>query len=230
MEKGLTKDSWLTAGPSSEILPHDKNLCAIPGRLLDECCLSISRTGVPGNGDASFSSEASSRHSNPSDSPLFLAGVNAPRQMVLAGSDDALKTAGEQSRLAGATRVTRLQVGVSSHCELLQKEAARLAHAMAAIELSPPEAFYIDNRGGRELGSVKSICEDLATNMAHTVRWHDGTGVMHERGVRLFVELPPGRVLTALVAAALPDVRAVACSDTRIDSVCALIRREAERG
>jgi malonate decarboxylase epsilon subunit len=164
-----------------------------------------------------------------SDSPLFLASVNAPRQIVLAGADGALKTAGEQACLAGATRVTRLQVGVPSHCELLQKEAERLARAMAGVELSPPEALYIDNRGGRELRSAESICEDLATNMAHPVRWHDGTGVMYERGVRLFVELPPGRVLTALIVTAFPDVRAVACSDTRIDSVCALIRRETGR-
>jgi malonate decarboxylase epsilon subunit len=49
---------------------------------------------------------------------------------------------------------------------------------------------------------------------------------MYERGVRLFVELPPGRVLTALVAAAFPDARAIACAETRIDSICALVRRE----
>jgi malonate decarboxylase epsilon subunit len=164
-----------------------------------------------------------------SDSPLFLASVNAPRQIVLAGADGALKTAGEQARLAGAARVTRLQVGVPSHCELLQKEAERLARAMAGVELSPPEALYIDNRGGRELRSAESICEDLATNMAHPVRWHDSTSLMYERGVRLFVELPPGRVLTALIVTAFPDVRAVACSDTRIDSVCALVRRETGR-
>jgi hypothetical protein len=52
---------------------------------------------------------------------------------------------------------------------------------------------------------------------------------MYERGVRLFVELPPGRVLTALVAAGFPDARAVACGETRIDSICALVRRESGR-
>src|SRR5262249_53540464 len=161
-----------------------------------------------------------------SASPLFLASVNAPREIVLAGADGALRTAGEQARIAGATRVTRLQVGVPSHCALLEREAECLVRAMATLNLSPPEALYVDNRGGRELFSARSICEDLATNMAHPVRWHDGIGVMYERGVRLFVELPPGGVLTALAAAAFPDVRTVACADTRIDSVCALVRRE----
>src|SRR5262249_34668120 len=159
-------------------------------------------------------------------SPLYLASVNAPRQIVLAGANGALHTASEEARMAGATRVTRLQVSVPSHCELLQKEAEHLFRVIATLNLSPPEALYVDNRGGRELFSARSICEDLATNMAYPVRWHDGMGVMYERGVRLFVELPPGRVLTALAAAAFPDARTVACADTRIDSVCALVRRE----
>jgi malonate decarboxylase epsilon subunit len=161
-----------------------------------------------------------------SDSPLFVAGINAPRQIVVSGADAALKRIAEQARLAGASRVARLQVSVPSHCELLQKEAERLGRAMAGIELSPPKTLYIDNRGGRELRNPESIHEDLATNMAHPVRWHDALGVMYERGVRLFIELPPGRVLTGLVAAAFPEARAVACFETRIDSVRALIRRE----
>jgi len=161
------------------------------------------------------------------DSPLFVAAVNAPRQIVVSGSDATLKAITERAPLAGATKVLRLQVGVPSHCALLQKQAERLAHAMAGIKLSPPQTLYVDSRNGRELRSAESIREDLATNMAHPVRWHDAAGVMYERGVRLFVELPPGRVLTALVAAGFPDARAVACAETRIDSVCALVRREA---
>jgi malonate decarboxylase epsilon subunit len=163
------------------------------------------------------------------DSPLFVAGVNAPRQIVVSGSDAALKAISERAPLAGATKVLRLQVGVPSHCALLQEQAELLARAMAGIKLSPPTASYVDSRNGREVRSTKSIREDLATNMAHPVRWHDAAGVMYERGVRLFVELPPGRVLTALVAAAFPDARAVACAETRMDSVCALVRRESGR-
>jgi hypothetical protein len=35
-----------------------------PWEIAHECCFHISRTGVPGTGDASFSSESSSRHSH----------------------------------------------------------------------------------------------------------------------------------------------------------------------
>jgi malonate decarboxylase epsilon subunit len=160
------------------------------------------------------------------ESSLFVAGVNAPRQIVVSGSNAALKAISERAPLAGAKKVLRLQVGVPSHCALLRQRAQRLARAMAGMKFSPPQTLYVDSRNGRELRSAESIREDLATNMAHPVRWHDAAGVMYERGVRLFVELPPGRVLTALVAAAFPDARAIACAETRIDSVCALVRRE----
>ena len=160
------------------------------------------------------------------DSSLFVAGVNAPRQIVVSGSDAMLRAISERARFAGATKVSRLQIGVPSHCALLQKQAERLARAMAGIKLWPPKTLYVDSRNGRELRSAESIREDLATNISHPVRWHGAASVMYERGVRLFVELPPGRVLTALVAAAFPDARAIACAETRIDSICALIRRE----
>jgi malonate decarboxylase epsilon subunit len=160
------------------------------------------------------------------DSPLFVASINAPRQIVVSGSNIALQRIAEDARLGGATRVTRLRVGVPSHCELLAMEAELLKREMAGIDLLPPKALYIDNRGGRELRSPESIREDLATNMAHPVRWHDALEVMYELGVRLFIELPPGRVLTGLVAASFPDARAIACSETRLDSIGALASRE----
>jgi malonate decarboxylase epsilon subunit len=162
-------------------------------------------------------------------SPLFVAGVNAPRQIVVSGSEAALKAISEPARRAGAIKVLHLQVGVPSHCALLRKQAERLACAMAGTKFLPPQTLYVDGRNGRELRGSESIREDLATNMAYPARWHDATAVMYERGVRLFVELPPGRVLTALVAAAFPDARAVACAETRIDSVCALVRKESGR-
>jgi malonate decarboxylase epsilon subunit len=61
------------------------------------------------------------------------------------------------------------------------------------------------------------------------VLWHDGTTVLHEIGVRLFLEMPPGRTLTNLAAEAFDDARAIALEDSRIDDVEFLAAREASR-
>jgi malonate decarboxylase epsilon subunit len=224
---GLSVGAY-SAAVAAGVLPFDAalRLVRLRGELMERAYPhGYGMTAILGLGETQVADLVQSVHSP--NSPLFIASVNAPRQIVVAGADAALVIVAEQARLAGAMRVTRLSVSVPSHCKLLENEAENLRYAMAGIELSPPKLLYIDNRGGRELRSAESIREDLATNMAHPIRWHDATGVMYERGVRLFVELPPGRVLTALVAAAFPDVRAAACSETRIDSVCASIRREA---
>ncbi|MBW6247166.1 acyltransferase domain-containing protein, partial [Pseudomonas aeruginosa] len=50
--------------------------------------------------------------------PLYLANVNAERQLVVAGSEAALAALAERARAAGASAAKRLTVSVPSHCAL----------------------------------------------------------------------------------------------------------------
>jgi malonate decarboxylase epsilon subunit len=117
-----------------------------------------------------------------------------------------------------------LQVNVPSHCALLKTVADELTRRMAKIEIKRPDVAYMSNRRARALRDPEGIREDLATNIEYPVRWHDAMTVAYERGIRLFVALPPGRTLTDLVSAAFPDARAVAFEQMRIDSLVKLIR------
>jgi malonate decarboxylase epsilon subunit len=73
---------------------------------------------------------------------------------------------------------------------------------------------YVGNVTGRALRSAEAISEDLASNIAHGVRWHDATTVLEELGCRLFLEMPPGHVLSELAREAFPDVRTLAIGET----------------
>jgi malonate decarboxylase epsilon subunit len=156
---------------------------------------------------------------------LYIANINAPLQIIVSGADDAIEVAMTKARNAGARKVQRLQVQSPSHSPLLESVANELASAIKSTPLSPPRVPYVSNRGGRLLTDQSSIAEDLATSVAHAVRWHDATSVLFESGVRLYIEMPPGRVLTDLAAEAFPDARAVSSSGTRFGSVVALIKR-----
>jgi malonate decarboxylase epsilon subunit len=160
-----------------------------------------------------------------SDSPIFLANLNAPRQIVVSGAELGLERLMETARRAGAVKTRRLNVSVPSHCRLLEPVAEKLGRAMAGVALRPPKYVYVGNQGGRPLRDSASIGLDLANNVAHAVRWHDATTLMFELGARLFVELPPGQALTNLAAASFPEARAIACAGTRIDFVAQLLRR-----
>ena len=145
--------------------------------------------------------------------PVYVSNINAPRQIVVAGSDAALAALITLALQHGAPRADRLAVSVPSHCPLLQPVAERLVREMAPLPLRPPAMPYVSNRGGRALYDADSIREDLATNVAHPVRWYDALEVLGELGASLFLELAPGHVSTHLVAQLLPGVRAVSITD-----------------
>src|SRR5262249_44990144 len=142
------------------------------------------------------------REFNKPESPVFLANINAPTQIVIAGSDAGMESVLHRAKNEGAHTTKRLPVVVPSHCVLLQSVADELIRRSANIEIRMPKAIYISNRRARALRDPEAIREDLATNIAHPIRWHEGTAVAYERGVRLFVELPPGQRLTDLTSMA----------------------------
>jgi malonate decarboxylase epsilon subunit len=145
--------------------------------------------------------------------PVYVSNINAPRQIVVAGSDAALAAVTAQARQQGARRAERLAVSVPSHCPLLQPVADRLEQLMARLPLRPPALTYVSNRGGRALYDAEAIRRDLATNVAHPVRWYDALAVLRELGAKLFLEMTPGHVSTHLVAELFPEVRAVSLAD-----------------
>ena len=145
--------------------------------------------------------------------PVYISNVNAPRQIVVAGSVAALDAVTAAARQQGARRAERLTVGVPSHCPLLQPVADRLEQLLARLVLRPPSMPYVSNRGGRALHDAEAIRQDLATGVAHPVRWYDALEVMRELGANLFIEMAPGHVSTHLVAELFPDVRAMSIAD-----------------
>ena len=157
--------------------------------------------------------------------PVFLANLNAPRQMVVSGAELGLERLLDKARLAGASRAQLLNVQVPSHCRLLEPVADQLDRAFVGVSIRPPKYIYIGNRGGRPLRDPAAVRRDLVSNVAHAVRWHDATTLMFELGAQLFVELPPGRVLVNLAAASFPEARAIACAGSRIEFVAQIVRR-----
>jgi malonate decarboxylase epsilon subunit len=162
---------------------------------------------------------------NKPESPVFLANLNAPTQIVIAGSDSGMDGVLNRARNEGARVAKRLHVSVPSQCSLQQHAAEELTRRLAAIEIKTPRAIYMSNRCARALRDPDAIQEDLATNVAHPVRWHDATTVAYERGVRWFIELPPGYTLTVLASMAFPDARTVALGQTGLMGLVNIVRQ-----
>lgn len=162
-------------------------------------------------------------------SPVYLANLNAPTQLVIAGAAPAMARVAELALDHGAHAAKPVAISVPSHCALLDGAAGALARAFAGVHFHRPRLRYFSASAARELRDPARIAVDLARNLAVPVRWHETMLLARECGVRLAVEMPPGNVLTRLAAPLLSDGIAVACADTRIDSVAALTAREALR-
>jgi malonate decarboxylase epsilon subunit len=157
--------------------------------------------------------------------PVYIGNINAPRQIVIAGSDEGMARVLEAARKSGARKAERLNVSVPSHCPLLEPVAAALRVTLAAMKLEQPRLIYVGNVKARPLRAAQAVAEDLANNIAHGVRWHDATTVLEELGSRLFLEMPPGHVLSDLAHEALPEVKTLAIGQSTLRSALHLAAR-----
>jgi malonate decarboxylase epsilon subunit len=170
------------------------------------------------------------RHADENRQHVYIGNVNAPRQIVVAGANDALDAFIVRALAAGARKATRLAVSVPSHCELLAQASDELLAYASQVPFQAPRSTYIGNRGGRPLYTADAIRDDLATNMRYTVRWFDALTAMQEMGARVLIEAPPGQVLTDITREHFPGAAALAASGLSFDRLVATARRRLESG
>lgn len=162
---------------------------------------------------------------NAPDNPVYLANLNAPRQLVVAGADAALDAVAALALAHGAHRAERLAVPVPSHCPLLDGQARTLACAMEGVPRRRPRIAWISSSAARALFDGERIGADLAANMARPVLWADTLRHAWERGARVALEMPSGSVLTRLAQDADFAAGTALCVDgNRLDTLVAAAR------
>ncbi|MGA7824065.1 MAG: acyltransferase domain-containing protein, partial [Steroidobacteraceae bacterium] len=158
--------------------------------------------------------------------PLYLAGINASTEIVVSGADAALERVIAAAHDAGG-RGVRLRVSTPSHSPLMDEVSVRLRAQLRGITLAAPRVPYVSNHRARVAGSAAEVADDLALNVSRTVRWHDSVTLLYELGCRVYIEPPPGKVLSNLVRSSFPDARVVALELAPLASAVAAAR---ERG
>ncbi|ECF6050979.1 malonate decarboxylase subunit epsilon [Salmonella enterica subsp. salamae] len=158
-------------------------------------------------------------------SGTWIANLNAETQIVIAGSDEAMAGVARRALEKGANKAHRLAVSVPSHCELLAEPAQKLAAAFAQVTLSRPRYAYLSGSTGRVLWQPERIADDLAMNMARTVRWQEAVISANEREARLAIEMPPGGVLTCLTRQAAWEGESISLERSGVDVAVHLAKR-----
>jgi malonate decarboxylase epsilon subunit len=156
--------------------------------------------------------------------PLYLASINAPTEIVVSGSSAALALAAQEAHTNGAA-IRVLRVVIPSHCPLMDGVSARLRAAARGVTWQRPRMPYVSNHRARATVEAEEVAEDLMLNVSRPVRWHDSVTLLYELGCRVYLETPPGQVLSRLMEAAFPDVRAASLEDVPLASAVSLARR-----
>jgi malonate decarboxylase epsilon subunit len=156
---------------------------------------------------------------NTADEPVYLGNVNSPEQIVVSGSSKGLEKVSTAALKAGARKAELLNVPVLSHSPLLLPVADALSQTLQSIPLDSPRMVYVSNVRARALRTAAEIAWDLANNIAHGVRWFDAMTVLQELGCNVFVEMPPGHVLTNLAKQSISEVRCIALAETSLSYI-----------
>jgi malonyl CoA-acyl carrier protein transacylase len=137
---------------------------------------------------------------------LTIANDNAPDQLVLSGSLEALDR-GEELLAERKVRGKRLPVAGAFHSPLMEPAIAPFREVVEAVGFREPRVPVISCVTAKPFEDVPVQLVDALTN---PVRWTGVLAELRERGATHFVETGPGRVLTGLVRKSLDGVEAEA--------------------
>ncbi len=166
-------------------------------------CILEAAGAEPGTMAAVSASAAEARRLLADLPEVVLANLNAPDQVVIAGPTPAVRAASERLALAGH-RARAIPVACAFHSPLVAAAEQSFAAALAAVSLEEPAIPVWSNLSAAPHQPGR-IAETLARHLASPVRFEEQIRAMHDDGVRIFVEVGPGGVLTRLVDRILVD-------------------------
>jgi [acyl-carrier-protein] S-malonyltransferase len=126
------------------------------------------------------------------------ANYNAPGQVVIAGSTDAVDRAVEACKAAGAKRAMPLAVSAPFHSALMQPAAENMSEVLETVIFSAPKMPVVQNVDARVHTDPDEIRDNLVAQMCGAVLWTDTVLALKGMDVVHMIECGPGKVLAGL--------------------------------
>jgi len=142
-----------------------------------------------------------------------VANVNAAIQVVIAGHKPAVKRAVSLAGERGGRRSVVLPVSAPFHCRLMVPAAERLEKELEGVTVGPLKTPVVRNVDAEITTSPDDVKPNLVKQVVRPVRWSDCVRRMANEGVRTFIEVGPGRILTGLVKRIDPDATGYSVGD-----------------
>ncbi len=134
------------------------------------------------------------------DAGVSIAGSNAPEQTIIGGHRDKMEAF--FSKLdAAKLQYRKLAMSAGFHIPEAQPAADRFAETLAATEFQAPTIPVYSNLKAEPYPADPAAMRTMLTEqLTKPLRFREEIEAMYAAGVRIFVEVGPGQVLSGLVA------------------------------
>jgi [acyl-carrier-protein] S-malonyltransferase len=129
---------------------------------------------------------------------VWPANYNCPGQIVVSGENLAVDECIERAQEEGARRAVKLKVSGAFHSPLDARAADRLRPAIEKVRFQEPVAPFMSTVTAR-LESAQRMAPLLVDQLTAPVRFTQAASELMRDGVKTFVEVGPGNVLSGLV-------------------------------
>jgi len=141
---------------------------------------------------------------------VYICNINSPKQIVLGGNTEAVKHFGNTLKAMGY-RTTLLRVSMAFHSPIMRVIHDDLESFVAAIPFHSPQIPVISNTTmapyPSDTGEIRRI---LMAHLESPVHWMNNVQtIWNDYGVRRFVEVGPGDVLSGLIADIFSDATCI---------------------
>jgi [acyl-carrier-protein] S-malonyltransferase len=143
---------------------------------------------------------------------VWPANYNCPGQIVVSGENDAVDECCERAQEEGARRAVKLKVSGAFHSPLVARAADRLRPAIDRVRFQEPVWPFMSTVTAR-VESAQRMGPLLVDQLTAPVRFTQAATELMREGVRTFVEVGPGNVLSGLVKRIDRSVKAVSVNN-----------------
>jgi len=143
---------------------------------------------------------------------VWPANYNCPGQIVVSGEEDAVEELIGKASLLGAKRTVRLKVSGAFHSPLVEKAAERLKPAVDRVRFSDPVAPFMSTVTAK-IEPAQRMAGLLVQQVTAPVKFTQAARGLVKEGVKTFVEVGPGNVLSGLVKRIDRGVKTISVSN-----------------
>ncbi len=134
-----------------------------------------------------------------------VANDNAIGQVIVSGDKNSIDLLQKDLKEQKIKSIL-LKVSAPFHCSLMKPAANKMKEKIDVTKFKNPLFKIVNNVTAKSETSSEKIKKLLVDQISSTVKWRESIINMHEAGVKNFIEIGPGKVLTGMVKRTIKDV------------------------